>query len=522
MDSDKSAQNTRVCTQWVFLRLLGVIYFIAFLSLLPQVQGLIGSHGISPATSYLEEIASLIGAPVPAGAPLAARFGLSCLLQTPTLFWFCPNDGFLSFLCWGGMLASLGIILSVATAPLLVVAWLFYLSLVNVGQDFLAFQWDILLLEVGFLAMFWADWEFLGAPWRKSPLLEPSDKVFKIGLWLFWWLLFRLMFMSGSVKLLSGDAAWWHLTALHYHYYTQPLPTPMAWFANQLPGWFQSLSVVGVFVIELLVPFFFFLHRPLRLAGAALTAFLQVLIMLTGNYTFFNLLTLALCVLLLDDPLVGRILPKKIRDSLITQAHSEECAKPAAAWRPAIRTSAIGLVAAFVVVTSLSQLSSRFAGISLLRPLLNASECFHVVNTYGLFAVMTTVRPEVDVQGSDDGEQWQSYVFRFKPGPLDRPPPVIEPFQPRLDWQMWFAALGSVDDNPWFLRFVRRLLFGTPEVLALLEYNPFPTHPPKYIRAQIYSYEFTDFEELRTTGHWWKRQLMGSYLPVVSFTTHAR
>lgn len=515
MESEKATPFTHVCTRWVFLRLLGLIYFIAFLSLVPQVQGLIGSNGILPAAGYLRELAEYLTGAAPAANNLASACNFQCFVHAPTLYWLCPTDGFLNFLCWGGLLASLGVMMSVCTAPLLIVAWAFYLSLVGIGQDFLSFQWDSLLLEAGFLAIFWADWEFLGAPWRAKPLLEAESKVFLAGLWLFRWLLFRLMFLSGAVKLLSGDVSWRNLTALQYHYLTQPLPTPLAWVANQLPLWFQSFSVAAVFFIELAVPFLFFFPRPFRLAGAILTAFLQVVILLTGNYTFFNLLTLSLCVVLLDDKLVMKVLPASLRHRLCREA-VVETKVVTAQWRTIVRTLAVALLAVFVGVASLSELSSTFANAGVLQEVTEYAEAFHVVNTYGLFAVMTTTRPEIDVEGSDDGEHWQSYTFFFKPGPLNRPPPIVEPFQPRLDWQMWFAALGSVQDNPWFVMFVDRLLQGSPQVLSLLETNPFPAHPPKYIRAQMYLYKFTDFSELRSTGRWWKRELDGTYLPPVS------
>jgi lipase maturation factor 1 len=350
--------------------------------------------------------------------------------------------------------------------------------LMTVGQDFLSFQWDILLLETGFLAI------FLGFS--------------RLVIWLFRWLLFRLMLLSGAVKLLSGDTAWRSLSALKFHYYTQPLPTPVAWYMQQLPGWFQEASVVVMFAIELGAAFLVFAPRRLRFFAAFWIVFLQVMILLTGNYTYFNLLAIALCVMLLDDAALGRA-PKKAQT---------------ATWG----ARSTWAVAAIIIVVSGGQLVALFFGIMPLpaRLVQGLVAPLYLTNTYGLFAVMTTVRHEIIVQGSNDGAQWQNYEFKYKPGALDRPPRWVAPHQPRLDWQMWFAALGSYRNNPWFVNFVLRLLQGSPDVLDLLGASPFPKAPPRYVRALSYDYTFTDVETRRRTGAWWKRELTGTYLPAVS------
>ncbi len=481
-------------TRWLFVRLLGLVYFLAFLSLWIQVGGLIGADGILPARGFLGAVTKELG---------YARYHL-----VPTLAWIDPSDAFLKFLCGAGTLLAVPLVLGFAEGPLLAVLWIFYLSLVSVGQDFLEFQWDILLLEAGFLAIFFAPWRVLNPHWRGSGNSNPSLGL----LWLLRWLLFRLVFLSGAVKLLSHDPTWRNLTALNYHYWTQPLPTPVAWYAAQLPGWFQKLSVVGVFVIELGAPFLMFLPRRVRFLGAALIAYLQVLIALTGNYAFFNLLTLALVVVLLDDRCLERFLPATLVARLAT---------PPAPRRPgALREVGLTALAAVILAVSGADLLRTFGSPdSLPRPVWEAVawfEPFHIANGYGLFAVMTTSRPEIIIEGSSDGQTWLAYEFKYKPGDVGRRPPWVEPHQPRLDWQMWFAALGSYRNNRWFVNLMVRLLEGSPPVMALLAKNPFPGQPPRYIRAVVYDYRFTTFSTRRATGDWWSRQFKGLYFPVAS------
>jgi lipase maturation factor 1 len=366
------------------------------------------------------------------------------------------------------LIAAFGVWQRAALAVCLVL----WLSLCVVGQEFLSFQWDVLLLEAGFLALF-AD----TAPAR---------------VWLFRWLAFRLMFFSGVVKLTSHDAAWRNLTALTYHYETQPLPTPLAWYMTQLPLWFQKFSTAMVFVAELGAPFLFFGPKRLRHIGAWITIAFQVLILLTGNYTFFNILTIALMMFLFIEP----------ERSPRSRTH---------------RAVSIALVAFIGVTTGLLFLELFSVD---LPPgggeILRVVEPFRIVNTYGLFAMMTTERIEIVVEGSSDGDTWRAYEFRYKPGDLKRAPPIVAPHQPRLDWQMWFAALGNYRQNRWFVNLMIRLLQGEPSVLRLLESNPFPGAPPKYIRARAYLYHFTDFAERRRDGAWWRREDHGMYFPAVS------
>ena len=458
-----------IATRW-FLRCLGLIYLIAFLSLGVQVTALIGSHGILPATRFL--------------AAVQRSYGGGVWPQVPTVFWLRSSDVFLKLSCIAGAIAAIAVIIGLARRVALVVAFVLYLSLVSIGQAFLSFQWDFLLLEAGFLAIF---------------LLPVFSRV-----WLLRWLLFRLMFLSGTAKLLSGDPAWRGLTALEFHYETQPLPTVFGWYFHHLPADFQKASAVFMFFIELVVPFLMFAPRRIRFFAGAMTVALQAIIFLTGNYTFFNLLAVALCLSLFDDAWLWRFTRHK----------------PAASrTSPGILQRAVTVIlVSFIMLASCFQLMEIFS-LGVPRPAasaLNWIAPFGIVNTYGLFAVMTTSRPEIIVEGSNDAQTWLEYGFKYKPGDLKRAPRWVQPHQPRLDWQMWFAALGSYQAQPWFANFMVRLLEGSPEVLALMGTNPFPSSPPQYVRARLYDYKFTSLAAQRSTGNWWRRELQGEYFPAVS------
>lgn len=507
-------------TGWVFLRLLGVIYLCAFASLGTQIIGLIGKDGILPAEQLMESAHKAVE---------QKDIGLERYHLLPTLCWFSASDRFLRLLCVAGCALSILLIANIAPAPCLFLLWLIYLSLASVCSVFLSFQWDALLLETGFLAIFFAPLQFFPG-WSKPP--EPS----RVVLWLLRWLLFRLMFESGMVKLISGDPTWRNLTALNFHYETQPLPTWVGWYAYQLPAGFQKFSVVVMFAIELGVPFFIFLPRRVRFAGCWLLILLQVAIFLTGNYCFFNLLTIALCLLLLDDAAMRKLVPAKWRRRVVVetiQPESEISAgrtlsgitvptapvvpvKCGCRW-PVWVTLPLALVILLVTVPQVWGMAHGVRSRSAWQEaLVEWLQPFSSVNTYGLFAVMTTTRPEIIVEGSDDGKTWQAYEFKYKPGDLRRRPAFVAPHQPRLDWQMWFAALGDYQQNPWFVEFCRRLLEGSPDVLKLMGRNPFPAAPPRYIRAQLYDYQFSNFKQRREQGIWWRREFRGEYLPPVS------
>jgi lipase maturation factor 1 len=444
-----------------------------------------GHDGIVPMTSWLEQLRN--------------RFGTEAFRLFPTLFWLNSGDWFLQVLCAIGAGLSLLVIFEVVPAVCLTLLWLIYLSISVAGQLFMEFQWDDLLLETGFLSIFLAPLRWLPSRRFESPISPWAHFLLR-------WLLFRLLFMSGVVKLTSGDESWWNLSALRYHYETQPLPTPLAWWAHQLPTWFQSSSIIVMFAIELVAPFLLFCPRRLRLIGVGSVLTLQALIALTGNYCFFNLLTVALCLLSVDDsawPLVGRSQQRGVNVQ-------------GARWPSWI------LMPLTVTVLGFSGpllWESFFPGSdwpSFLRSCYRYIEPFRSLNSYGLFRVMTKTRPEIIVEGSEDGVTWRAYDFKYKVGKVEEAPPIVAPHQPRLDWQMWFAALDDVHQEPWFINFLVRLLQGSQPVLGLLRSNPFPGAPPRYVRARLFEYHFTGLAEKGKTGSWWKREEKGLYCPVLS------
>jgi hypothetical protein len=480
---------------WLFRRLLGVVYFIAFWSLARQVIGLVGHDGILPAQSLMEQVRHW---------SLAQHIGLDRYRLFPTLCWISASDAFLRGLCFCGMALAAGLVAGVAPLFVLPLLWLTYLSMSVVAQDFLLYQWDTLLLETGFLAIFLAPVVWFD---RRSRVVD----IPRLGRWLMIWLLFRLMVGSGAIKLASGDPMWRSLTALTVHYETQPIPTPVAWYAHQLPVWFQKASTAAVIGVELFVPFLIIGPRRARHAACALLLGLQAMIALTGNYAFFNLLAAALCVLLLEDP------PR------MRQPAADGRGRRAVLIAVAILTLPVSLLAFG------RSLGIEFSGLRALAPVAELTFPFHSVNTYGLFAVMTTTRPEIIVEGSDDGVVWKAYEFDDKAGDVNRRPPWVAPHQPRLDWQMWFAALGDYRSESWFQRFCVKLLEGSPAVLGLLAHNPFPEHAPRYVRAELYRYRFAssrppdggsgaDRPGEVLSGRWWTGERLGSYSPVLSLS----
>jgi lipase maturation factor 1 len=469
-------------TRSVFLRGLALVYLIAFASLLPQITGLIGSRGILPAQTYLES--------------MQAEYGARAYLIVPTIAWFNASDFFLRAVPWIGVAMAVMLLCRILPMFALLGLYILYLSVDTIGQTFFSFQWDSLLLETGFAAI-------LVAPFGIRPVY--AKPTHPIGIWVLRALVFRLMLESGLAKLLSGDPTWRNLSALTFHFETQPLPTPLAWYVHHIPELFHKIAVVSLLLIEIVIPFLFWMGRRLRITGAWLTIALQLLIALTGNYTFFNLLSIVLCIPLFDDQHLAWILRKRVENSELPHPY----------WR-----SATIPVAVLLISMGMIQLLAVVGALPMVPRPLNAmgsqAETFRIINRYGLFAVMTTSRPEIIVEGSEDGQSWKSYEFKYKPGELNRPLRWVVPYQPRLDWQMWFAALSTYRDAPWFSPFVRQLLEGSPDVLHLLEINPFPGKPPRFIRARIYDYHFSDLQTRRSTGAVWTRQYLGEYFPQVS------
>jgi lipase maturation factor 1 len=486
-----------------FLRSLGCIYLIAFLSLWTQVDGLIGEHGILPVAKYLPAASEQIGESAP--------------FLLPTLCWLNSSNAFLHILCGAGAVISVLLIAGFLPVVALVLLFVLYLSLTIAGQTFLSFQWDILLLETGFLAIFFAPvrWR-LGAAAGEAPISRIGQFLLKL-------LLFKLMLMSGVVKLTSGDDSWWNLTALDYHYETQPLPTIIGWWAHQSPEWFRKLSTFFVLFVESVTPFFIWAPRRLRHIACALLILLQILIALTGNYCFFNLLTIALCLLLLDDAIWIRKRSMVGRDS-VEPSHLAPSIRGSTESHPTIwangrRITEIGALLVLLPLNAMLIFSAFKPEATWPRPIAAVYGYvapFRIVSGYGLFRVMTKSRPEIIIEGSADGIDWLPYEFRWKPGELGQPPHWAAPHQPRLDWQMWFAALGTYRQNPWFVGLTKQLLTNSPDVTGLLAHNPFPDKPPLFVRSTLYDYHFTTPAEHRLSGAWWKREERGEYLQTLS------
>ena len=487
----------------LFLRGLGVVYLIAFISLWVQIDGLVGSDGIIPAAEYLSAVEQHCAAENPPQ---------SALWRVPTWAWISSSDFFLQLLCGLGVTLSVLLMLGIGPLPVLILLWTCYLSLYQVGQVFLSFQWDILLLEAGFLALFLAP-RCLRSRCFRDP--EPP----RLAIWLVWWLLFRLMFESGVVKLTWNNGSmplefntWEALTAMDFHYWTQPLPLRASWYASHLPAWIQKISVVVVLFIELAIPFFILGPPLLRRIACGAFVFLMAVISATGNYNFFNLLTVFLALALLDDAIWPKFMRNRIAPTTTTGVLS---------WK-SWKTYLVGPFFAYaVLVGSLQVYTALFPMARWSRSLtakIDVSQ-FHLVNSYGLFRRMTETRPEIIIEGSNDGKNWRAYQFIWKPGELARAPRVNAPHQPRLDWQMWFEALrfeqifeatGTVDPrymSPWFRAFLTRLVEQRPEVVKLIKKDPFPKHAPKFFRLALYQYQFTDSQERRETGNWWQREL---------------
>ncbi len=504
----ETRRSTYALAGWLFLRLLCLSYLFAFWSLAQQVQGLIGHDGILPAQEYMAAVA--------AGAD-SQHVGWDRFRLVPTVFWLSTSDVFLRALCVGGALLSALAVVGAAPAVLLPMLWVAYLSLVVVCRDFLSYQWDALLLETGLLALPLARLTL----WDRLSLATDPPRVAR---WVLWWLLFRLMFGSGLVKIVSGDPTWRDLTALAMHYETQPLPTPLAWYASQLPLWLHKISTALVLGVELAAPWLMFVSRNARAVAATLFAGLQCLIALTGNYAFFNLITIALCLTLLDDSMLRRLAPAFVRSSSTRPAKAQHSAERrivrnvVAGWPMLLAAILAAVTVPVSLVTLTGQMGMTLPASTLVYPVMRAIEPARSVNPYGLFAVMTTTRPEIVVEGSRDGVTWLSYQFTDKVGDERRPPPWVAPFQPRLDWQMWFAALSDYDREAWFQRLCESLLRGSPSVLKLLARDPFGGKPPQYLRSTLYQYRFAGATAHFQAGEWWTRERIGPYSPVLSLS----
>lgn len=533
-----AASSSYLLTRWVYLRLLAVVFLCAFVSLWLQIDGLIGSQGILPWSEFHSS----------AQAYTLRKYGSASEAYWiwPSLLWLSPSDSLLHAVCLLGTLASVGLLVGFAPAWMLLLMWVMYLSLFSAGRVFLGYQWDLLLLETGFLSIFLASWRL----WPRIRFAAPPSSLM---IWVLRWLLFRLMFFAGFVKWASGDTSWRDLSALSYHYWTQPIPSWISWYAHQLPTWMQESSVGIMLFIELVVPFFLFFGRSWRLLAFFLLAGLQVLIGLTGNYGFFNLLTLTLCFTLLDDEHIRLFVPSRWHERLPHRVHEQLLPTPKqrkvqlvlfgafaafiflgsthiesmralryirqplqppkkSLWKAPVQNTTYGLAwvgRTIVKSTNPYQKLSPENTIGLwLQKQYKRLDKLQWFNRYGLFARMTKKRDEYVIEGSRDGKEWKVYRFHWKPGDTNKAPPIAGLHMPRLDWQMWFAAL--YDRPPWWMiRFLDKLLQGKKPVLALMAHNPFPKKPPRWIRAVRYQYRFAPWKTSTSNSPWWQRKKIG-------------
>ena len=457
----------------LFLRAIALVYFAAFFSTALEITGLVGETGILPADRYL--------------AAAKAHYGDFFWLRLPTLFWLNAGDLSLLLASYAGCVVA--VLLLFGWRPLLCTLLLFvlYLSLFRVGQLFFNFQWDYLLLEAGLLSVFLTQ--------------GPS----RLLIFLFHWLLFRLRFESGISKLLSGDPSWSGLSTLQYYFETQPLPHIGAWYAHQLPESLLRFGTGATLFAELIVPFFIFLPRPFRLFAAGATILVQLLIIATSNHNFINLLTIALCLFLLDDRAL-RWLPQRAGTIV------EKARRPLR--ERALHRLLLPPLALVVVIGSSTLALEVFAGIkppALLKELSGISRAWGQANVYHVFPNMQTERQELLIEGSDDGITWKAYRFRHKPSVAAEMPRFIVPLHPRLDWMMWFVPTQNPAMRLWFESFLWRLRAGSPTVVALLAENPFEHAPPKYIRVLAFAFRFTTLAERQASGHFWKRRYLGEF-----------
>ncbi|HZP04389.1 MAG TPA: lipase maturation factor family protein [Terracidiphilus sp.] len=534
MFDSRHGPQGRLIPRWIFLRALAAIYFSAFYSLLFQINGLIGPDGVLPAQKYLIAIAGSLG---------ASRYWYA-----PSLFWISASSAMLLAVTWVGLIASVVAFLNLWPRLSFSVCFVCFLSFVGASNVFSSYQSDGMLLEAGFIALFFAPRGLLPGWGADNP---PS----RASLFLLQWEWFRIYFESGMVKLLSGDPEWRNFTAMDEYYQNGPLPTWVGWYVEHLPHWFHAATVVGTLVLELGLVFMLFLPRRVRLICFLIVTPWEIGVILTANYTFLNYLVLSLGFLLLGDKFLSRFIPEHfapheperisenapveeqplsilaIGEASVTTADLETRRPMRGAgriWRErlhwhwnAVRLAITAVMLTWIAYDTTAEMIGLPLGHVPLPPApITALEPFRIANQYGLFAVMTRGRYEIEFQGSNDGSNWTAYPFRYKPQALNEAPRIYAPYQPRFDWNLWFASLGDWQQNQMVPLTEERLLVSSPAVLSLFRGNPFPAMPPRYVRAVLWQYWFTSAEEKRRTGNWWRRELLGLYAPEMTMTAN--
>jgi hypothetical protein len=512
----QTGPQTRLVPRWIFLRALAVFFFSAFYSLLFQIEGLIGPRGVLPAEKFLNALRSETG---------SLRFWYA-----PSLFWISSGEHMMMAVTWLGLIASIAAFCNLWPRLSFFVCLICFLSFITAAEAFSSYQSDGMLLEAGFLALFFAPRGLLPGPGAASPTSRAS-------LFLLQWEWFRIYFESGLVKLLSGDPEWRNYTAMNEYYQNGPLPTWVGWYFEHLPHWFHAATVVATLGMELAVVWMLFLPRRARLICFCIVTPWEVGVILTANYTFLNYLVLALGFLLLDDRSVRWLLPARIRAllpepqepkdaprktellSILDTSNEMKESEPAVvrSWTGMLGTARVAVTAVMLTwiayATTVEMIRMPWPDLPLPTEPGVALEPLRIANQYGLFAVMTRGRYEIEFQGSNDGENWTPYLFRYKPQALDKAPGIYAPYQPRFEWNLWFASLGNWQQNNLVPLTEERLLENDPDVLALFRGNPFVQAPPRFVRAVLWQYWFTSMEEKRRSGNWWKRNLMGLYAP---------
>ena len=510
----------RFLPRWIFLRALAAIYFSAFFSLLFQIDGLIGPRGILPARQFL--------------AAVNKQAGALGFWYAPTLFWLSSGSHTMMAVTWLGLIASVAAFCNLWPRFSLLICFLCFLSFVTAAQDFSSYQSDGMLLEAGFLALFFAPRGFRPGWGVASP---PS----RASMFLLQWEWFRIYFESGIVKLLSGDLQWRNFTAMDEYYQNGPLPTWVGWYVEHLPHWFHAATVGGTLAMELAIVWMMFLPRRARLVCFCIVTPWEIGVILTANYTFLNYLVLALGFLLLDDDSLRWLAPQRFHPFL-PQPPAPDGQPRAEASLSILRASddperrdergesgrSRGLAFYFSVVcsgaavfmliwigyaTTAEMIRMLWSDLPLPTAPIIALEPFRIANQYGLFAVMTRGRYEIEFEGSNDGQNWTPYLFRYKPQALNEAPRIYAPYQPRFEWNLWFASLSDWQQSKFVALAEERLLENDPDVLALFRGNPIGQAPPLYVRAMLWQYWFTSMDEKRSSGNWWKRNLLGLYAP---------
>jgi len=497
----QSGPRNLLIPRWLFLRALGAIYFSAFISLLFEIKGLIGPRGILPAGETLQALAVVLG-------------HSKALWAAPTFFWISASSHTISAVVWVGLIASVAAFLNLGPRFSLLICFACFLSFAAAAGDFSAYQSDGMLLEAGFLSLFLAPRGLLPGWGEKSP---PIRAAYLLLLWEW----FRIYFQSGVVKIASGDPGWHHLTAMDDYYQNSPLPTWIGYYANHAPEWVSHTSAAATLVLELGIVFMLFFPRRVRLVCFCIVTLWEIPVILTGNYAFLNYIVLVLGFLLLDDLALSRFVPAKWKPAAIEEPSATHASSPI---KNAFQTSGLAVSAVlltWIFYATSAQLLAMF-GLNLPSTPVRALDPFRIANQYGLFAVVTHGRYEIEFQGSDDGQNWTPYVFRYKPQLLNEAPGIYAPYQPRFDWNLWFASLGEWQQNDIVPLTQQRLLQNSPDVLSLFRANPFPQSPPRYVRTVLWQYWFTSFDEKHSTGNWWRRKELGVYSPVLTLTSDGR